>query len=148
MLSPIKVIASSSSCQPDLWDSFLSLQSHADARIEDEETAQRMQNVFVFIDQELQIPGMSVALVNQICGILDTNSFEVPSGGGGGGGTIQAVYSVTCLTEHNCIPNLHRYEGRAAYQEKKNVLTVWSQLTHYLLPLKAEFLNIYILRRD
>ena len=91
--------------QPDLWDSFLSLQSHSEERQADEETSARMQNVFAFIDQDLHISEVSPDLINTICGILDTNSFEVP----GPNGTIQAVYTVCCLTEHNCIPNLHRY---------------------------------------
>ena len=90
--------------KPDLWDSFLSLQSHAEERDSDDETRSRIQNVFAFIDQELRIPEISLGLINQICGILDTNSFEVP----GPCGTVQAVYQVSCLTEHNCIPNLHR----------------------------------------
>ena len=50
---------------------------HFKARSRDPETCARVERVVSYIVQELGIPDVLVETVQQICGILDVNCFEV-----------------------------------------------------------------------
>ncbi|CAB4060244.1 SMYD [Lepeophtheirus salmonis] len=89
---------------PENWSHFLGLTSHVGERRDSELEARALEASEVVIrDIGIEIPREEVL---NICGILDTNSFEIPLPSSPG--TIQAIYKIGCLPEHNCIPTGHR----------------------------------------
>jgi hypothetical protein len=90
------------------------------ARSDDEEIEERVGKVADVVTNQLGVEGVVVqgklcecnqssstsivfmlsSDIAQLCGILDVNSFEIPFSSSNGGASIQAVYRVSCLTEH------------------------------------------------
>lgn len=88
---------------PGAWADLLNLQSTG----QDESLAERGAKVAALVCGQIKLEGtFSREMVFQVCAILDINSFEVkvPKTSA----SVQAVYGVACMVEHQCIPNGHR----------------------------------------
>ena len=86
------------------WLALTELESHSEMR-EGSDMAERGSRVAEWVMRHMgsSLAIESAALVHDLCGILDVNSFEVTFPGSSA--TIQAVYAEAgCLVEHNCIP--------------------------------------------
>ena len=86
------------------WDKLISLQESNPESL-DPELADRAKMVTGLICGTFRLP-FPKEMVFDICTRLDVNSFEIPLSRVSG--TVQGVYSVACMVEHNCIPTGHR----------------------------------------
>ncbi|XP_043804022.1 SET domain-containing protein SmydA-8-like isoform X1 [Apis laboriosa] len=95
---------------PELWKQVLSLESHLNKR----------RNTIVWEDREINIVNVLKSLnfvpendpsvseiIQQLCGILDVNSFELRSPGGMDGLLLRGLYLEASLMAHDCRGNVH-----------------------------------------
>lgn len=88
------------------WVSLCSLQS-CDPSSMDEELVDRAKKVANLICGTFKLGDrFTRELVFEMCGRLETNSFEIPLGLSSV--SVQGVYGVGCMVEHCCIPSAHR----------------------------------------
>ena len=91
------------------WDALLNLQESNPENI-DEQLVDRAKMVTGLICGTFRLgETLPKELVFDICTRLDVNSFEIPLPRTCA--TVQGVYSVACMVEHNCIPTGHRQIG-------------------------------------
>ena len=103
------------------WEALLSLQE-ANPEALDKELANRAKMVTALICGTFGLGDIfPLPLVFDICTRLDINSFEVPLSRSSA--TVQGVYSVACMVEHNCIPTGHRYNLQNSLQIRMAIMT-------------------------
>ena len=102
------------------WEALLSLQE-ANPEALDKELANRAKMVTALICGTFGLGDIfPMPLVFDICTRLDINSFEVPLSRSSA--TVQGVYSVACMVEHNCIPTGHRYNLQNSLQIRMAIM--------------------------
>ncbi|XP_023336991.1 protein msta [Eurytemora carolleeae] len=90
----------------EAWVSLCSLQS-CDPSSMDDELVDRAKKVANLICGTFKLGDkFSRELVFEMCGRLETNSFEIPLGLSSV--SVQGVYSKGCMVEHCCTPSVHR----------------------------------------
>ena len=105
--------------QPDKWAMFASLQSHVDERKGTQAWRIVENNIAPHMITALadQMPDLDAALVHQVCGIIDTNCFEIripaaiirrhTSNGlpSSCNDTLKGAFYEASLMNHSCVPN-------------------------------------------
>ncbi|KOC67669.1 Protein msta, isoform A, partial [Habropoda laboriosa] len=95
---------------PELWRRVQSMESHVDVRRNTSVWKDREVNVINVMTSLNLIPedDPSIAeLLQQLCGILDVNTFELRSPGGLDGLLLRGLYAEASLMAHDCRGNTH-----------------------------------------
>ncbi|XP_076056980.1 SET domain-containing protein SmydA-8-like [Oratosquilla oratoria] len=87
---------------PDKWKMLMAMESHLEERKNTEVYLFNQTNVVEFIKNYLKVPDFSEQEVQEVCGIIDVNGFEIP------GPNMIGLYGKACMLEHTCIPNTSR----------------------------------------
>ncbi|CAK9798280.1 SET domain-containing protein SmydA-8, isoform A [Anthophora plagiata] len=96
--------------EPELWKRIQSMESHVDKRRNTSVWKDREVNVINVLKSLRLIPedDSSVTdLLQQLCGILDVNTFELRSPGGLDGLLLRGLYMEASLMAHDCRGNTH-----------------------------------------
>ncbi|XP_059088067.1 SET domain-containing protein SmydA-8-like [Tigriopus californicus] len=91
------------SCSSD-WQAVAGMESHLEQRSQVPHIQERVGKIKNILLNDLALQGTAPEEIVHLCGVLDVNSFELPSPHG----TVQALFKVTSFMEHNCVPNMHK----------------------------------------
>ncbi|XP_071438993.1 SET domain-containing protein SmydA-8-like [Hetaerina americana] len=113
-ITPLRCLLVKRSSSSRSWDALNDLQSHVDERASTPAYIAYRRNVAKFIGDVLGLygDGFDDYTILKMCGILDTNSFEVKWNSPGAGQTkARGLFALTSMIAHDCRPNTrHTFE--------------------------------------
>ena len=118
---------------PDLWKTLMQLESHVEDRKSKAVYKIVEKNIVFVIREFLGIKEFDDETIQTVCGILDTNAYEVTINGS----KIRAVYPNISYNNHSCRPNCkHPYNQNGVMElkairsinENEKITTTYSQV--------------------